>query len=92
MTPSEELACFLSARSECLLTTGTYAHANWCIRGAVRLAPGVKGYQVGVNVVEQELMKFRFHQMDQVAWMEAHPGEPLPVELRPPMRKRKMNP
>jgi hypothetical protein len=90
-SPSEELACFLSARSECAVLMSQYAHANWCIHEAARLAPNVRGYQLGVKIVERELMEFRSRQMEQLSWGMSHPGEPVPAGLRHPVRKRKTN-
>jgi hypothetical protein len=89
-SPSEELACFLSARSECALLMSRYDHADWCIRQAARLAPNIRAYQFGKKIVERELIDFRNRQFGQLTWGLDHPGEPMPLEFRHPVRKRKL--
>jgi hypothetical protein len=91
MNPSDELACFLVSRCEGALTMAQYAHANWCIQQAARLAPKVRGYQQGVRMVQQELTNFRMRQLEQATWSDHHPGQPLPVGLQHPVRPRKIN-
>lgn len=70
MTPSEELACFMSIRGHCLMTTRHYAEAVAAHREAFRLAPHIHGYEFDLGVAEREakakILALRMRQIDQV--------------------------
>lgn len=55
MTPSEELACFLSTRAHCLMSMGNYAAALDADRAAIRLAPHIRGHHFSLAIASREV-------------------------------------
>jgi hypothetical protein len=70
MTPEEELASFLSMRGHALMALQRYPQAIAAHREALRLAPGIRGYQVVLSLAEREatekITALRMRQINQV--------------------------
>ena len=79
LTPAEELAVFLSIRSQCLRENGRLAEAERALAEAVRRAPNVKGYRLLLAEARGALAQSQ---------PESRPASPqaLPDLAVPPMR------
>lgn len=66
MTPSEELAAFLSARGGCLEKAHRVFEAGPACAAAARLAPNVRAYQRNCQFVQREAINLRSRQIDQI--------------------------